>query len=342
MSSQLATKPQNKAAIIRQSLESSKPQIAAALPSHLKADRIIRQTMTVVQENETLLACNPLSILKGVIKGSELGLEFGAALGQAWLVPFGGQASLIIGYRGLLNLAMRSGMVQSIQPRVVNAGDRFEVRMGSNARILHEPDLNGAGEPTHYYVVIEFANGGKDFEVMSRRQVESHRDRYSKGASRSDSPWKTAFDQMALKTVIRRLAKRLPMSVEFQNAASLDEAGDAGQLVTADVAIDLEQTPTNRVAGMLADKANGNGHADWPETLLPDDVTANHEENLDSEPPQPPKAEHLAASLKSAATAKDLDNAYREVQRAKNTLTDEQSAALSKAYLERKKQLAGS
>lgn len=207
-------------------------QIAKALPKHLTVERMIRQTMTLVQMNPTLLECTPTSILRGVIQSSELGLELNGVLGQAYLVPrWNGkagvhEATFQVGYKGLMALAFRSEKVLNIMPHVAHEMDLFYYQLGTSPRIDHKPSAHPRGEATHYYCVVQMVMGGIDFEVMSKPEIESHRAKYA--PKKGFSPWDSSFDAMALKTVIRRIAKRLPVSVECQNAAAIDEYNEAG------------------------------------------------------------------------------------------------------------------
>jgi recombination protein RecT len=225
-------------------------QIANALPKHLTPGRVLRQAMTLVQKTPALLECSQHSILAGIVQASELG--------QAYLVPrWNGkirakEAVFQVGYRGLIDLAYRSGQVQSFSLRVVHAHEPFRVFLGSHSRIEHEPCLDGdPGAAVAYYAVVKLSGGGEDFEVMSRAQVEAHRAKYSP-ATGGQSPWQTAFDEMALKTVARRLAKRLPLSVEFQEAAVQDEYHEAGVGLEQGRVVAAPLAPPSRTEEVLA------------------------------------------------------------------------------------------
>jgi recombination protein RecT len=192
--------------------------------------------------NPSLLDCTPSSLFGGVIRAAQLGLVIGGPTGESYLLPFANtkkkvkEATLIIGYRGFLQLAHRSGMVRRITPRVVRKGDSFYVRYGSQQNILHEPIRNNAAEPTDYYVILETVTGGLDFEVATYDEMIGHRDRFATVRNASDyirnkSPWYDmthGFHEMAQKTLIRRLAKRMPLSPDMNLAIGLDEQAEAG------------------------------------------------------------------------------------------------------------------
>lgn len=212
------------------------------------AERMVRAMLTECSKTPQLLNCSPLSLFGGVIQVAQLGLELGGPTGQAYLIPFKGTAQVVIGYRGYIALAYRSAQVRRFTPRLVRDGDKFSFTYGTNQGILHEPRGNHLARATHFYASIDLVNGGSDFEVMSLEECQAHRDRYALSAK---GPWSTHFEEMALKTVIRKLAKRVPVSVEWQAAAGLDESAEVGieQTLPAlsfgdvplDIADDLEE-----------------------------------------------------------------------------------------------------
>lgn len=227
-------------------LERMKPQMALALPKHVSAERMARILLTEIRRVPKLADCGRDSLLGAVMTCSQLGLEPGNSLGHAYLLPFdrrgkvggrwevvGTDCQLIIGYRGMIDLARRSGQIVSLSARAVRAGDRFAYRYGLDETIEHIPTDGEPGELTHVYAVAKLKDGGVQFEVLTRAEVERVRNS-SKGYEsavkydKKDNPWITHFEEMAKKTVIRRLFKYLPVSVEMQRAVGLDEQADAG------------------------------------------------------------------------------------------------------------------
>src|SRR5262245_8695245 len=112
------------------------PQIASALPGFLAghAERMLRTLLTECQRTPKLLDCTPKSLIGGVIAVAQLGLELGGPAGQAYLLPFNGQAQLCIGYKGFITLAHRCGQLKRLTPRVVYEGDTFGVEYGSQQK----------------------------------------------------------------------------------------------------------------------------------------------------------------------------------------------------------------
>lgn len=220
---------------VRKLLESLKPQIALALPKHMTADRMSRVAMTCVLRTPKLLECDQTSLAGAIVTCSQLGLEPDPMLGHAHLVPFYNSKArryevvVIPGYKGLMKLARNSGLVSTIDAHVVHTRDTFAYAYGLTPQLRHVPyqGPEDAGPATHYYAVCRLRDGGHVFTVMTKAEVERHRDRFVKNV-REDSTWITDFDAMAIKTAIRMLAKFMPASVELQRAAALDERVEAG------------------------------------------------------------------------------------------------------------------
>lgn len=250
------TPAQQKPSTIFNMLEQYKSQIALALPKHLTADRMARIVTTEIRKNPALLKCNQISLFGAVIQCSQLGLEPGNNLGHAYLLPFKTDVQLIIGYRGMIDLARRSGQILSINVYEVFDTDEFDVAFGLEPNIIHKRDIKtgGSGNLIAVYAVAKLKDGGTQFEVMTTKQVDKIREQ-SQAAKSNYSPWKTHYNEMAKKTVIRRLFKYLPVSIEIQQAVTLDESADAGigqgnKAMLFPDAIDVENTPDEIVDGV--------------------------------------------------------------------------------------------
>lgn len=207
-------------------LEMQRPAIMAALPRNIDVDRFSRIVLTEVRRNPTLLSCDPMSILAATMQSAQLGLEPGSGLGEAYIIPYKREATFQIGYKGVTKLARNSGDVIAIWSEAVYSGDTFRVIMGTSPSIVHEPDFDAERGTytamTHVYAVAELANGGKQFAVMTKAEIEAHKKRYSRGWEKG--PWSDplAAVEMAKKTVVLRLAKMLPLSAETARAFASD------------------------------------------------------------------------------------------------------------------------
>lgn len=231
----LITKKDNKPKSLAELINSTtiKNQLAMALPKHMNADRMARIITTELRKTPKLGECNLQSFLGAAVQCSQLGLEPGGALGHAYLLPFGnGKASdgkqnvqLIIGYRGMIDLARRSGQIVSISARTVRDGDDFKYEYGLNETLTHTPKADESSNITHVYAVARLKDGGVQFEVMTYSQIDTVRKQSKAG---DNGPWVSHWEEMAKKTVIRRLFKYLPVSIEMQKAVILDEKAEAG------------------------------------------------------------------------------------------------------------------
>ena len=163
------------------------------------------------------------------ITATQLGLEPGVA-GMGELIPFktkqGWVCQFMPGYKGLMDLARRSGQVGAINAECVHENDRFSYSLGTNPHIEHVPAGGDRGKVTHVYAAAHLvATNEWQFKVLTREDVEMVR----KGSrSGNVGPWQSHWDEMAKKTAIRALCKLLPASIEVQKAVALDEMADAG------------------------------------------------------------------------------------------------------------------
>lgn len=225
MSTELA--PRNaKIQTIRQLLDRSKQQIRLALPNHMSPDRMLRITMTSVQRNPDLLDCTPESLMGAIIQSAQLGLEPDGVLGHSYLVPYGKVCTFIPGYKGLMVLARRSGEISTIMAEVVHSKDVFEYELGLNAKLKHIPtDEEDEGAFIAAYAVAKLKDGGVQFVVMRKTAIDKIRKR---SAAANKGPWVSDYEEMSKKTVLRRLCKYLPCSVELERAIALDERAEVG------------------------------------------------------------------------------------------------------------------
>lgn len=218
-------------------VRSMESEFALALGGRELAERFVRVSLTALGRNPDLANCTQETLLGGLMTCAQLHLEPNDPRGLAYLIPFKNnkagtvEAQLIIGYKGLVDLAYRSGQIKTIAAEPVHAGDEFSEQRWPR-QLTHRAAQGDRGPVVRYYAAVEYRDGGQDFTVMTVDEIERHRDLYSKGAQRNDSPWKTAFDAMARKTVLRRLAKMMPLSVDDlrQFAAAVHVDGTSGSV----------------------------------------------------------------------------------------------------------------
>lgn len=212
--------------------------INRALPRHLKPEKIISAAMTAVSLQPKLLDCDSNTVLRSVILASQLGLEPGGALGSAYLVPYGRQCQLIVGYRGLIDLARRSGQVLGVEARVVYDCDEFHIEYGTESKVVHTP-AQERPEGSRFlgaYAVIHIRDGRPLIEWMSKTEIDRIRNLSRAGKS---GPWADHFDEMARKTVVRRAMKYAPLTTELATAIQADEQADRGEEQAGDIILDI-------------------------------------------------------------------------------------------------------
>lgn len=203
---------------LAQLIERMKPEMGRALPKHLNPDRMTRIALTVLRQTPTLAQCTPDSFLGALMTASQLGLEPGP-LGESYLVPYGNKVTFIPGYRGLIKLARNSGQLVDIWAEIVYANDTFKQTLGLHRDLVHEPAEGERGKPIAAYAAAELKDGGRPFVVMTVAEIEAIRGRSRSGAN---GPWKTDWNAMAKKTLIKQLSKWLPLSAEFNTAVVMD------------------------------------------------------------------------------------------------------------------------
>lgn len=225
-----AVQPSKQGKTLADLFEEMKPAIAQAIPKHLTPDRLLRIATTSIRTNPKLKVCTPESLLGAVMQCAQLGLE-PTILGHAYLIPYrnkdketGGfkdECQFQIGYKGLIELARRTGQISSIIAQAVHEKDTFEYEYGINDKLRHVPADGDRGAVTRYYAYAKFKDGGYSFLVMSKQDIMIHRDKFSK--AKNYGPWVDHFDEMAKKTVLKALMKYMPISIEFQRAVDQDE-----------------------------------------------------------------------------------------------------------------------
>lgn len=221
-------------------LKSRQAEIQKMLPKHLNAERLLKVAQIAATTTPALAKCDVPSLIGAIGQCAQMGLEPNTVLGHAYLVPFNikrkdtngnerwvNSVQVIIGYKGLIDLARRSGQIVSIAAHEVCMADHFDMVYGLDEKLEHKPALGERGDIIGFYAVAKLKDGGHCFEFMSLHQVrEIMAATQSKGKY---GPWKDHFTEMGRKTVIRRLAKYLPLSIEFQTAAALDSMAETGR-----------------------------------------------------------------------------------------------------------------
>ncbi|MHB9305060.1 recombinase RecT [Fusobacterium polymorphum] len=201
-------------------IQAGSKQFATALPKHINSDRFVRIAITTIRQNPKLAQCNQESLLGALMVSAQLGLEPGV-LGQCYLIPYGRECQFQIGYKGMIELLRRSGQLKDIYAYSVYENDEFEMTYGLDRDLKHKPNLQNKGNFIGCYCVAVLKDDARAFEYMTKEEIEAHGKKFSK--TYGNGPWKTDFEAMAHKTVVKKMLKWLPVSVEFLEMANKDE-----------------------------------------------------------------------------------------------------------------------
>jgi len=201
-------------------LEAGKTRITSLIGNKTEATRFMASALTEIKRNPTIMKCEPSSVLGAVLMAAQLKLDIGQT-GEAYLIPYGKNLQVIIGYKGLLTLSYRSGLVKSVTARAVYENDDFRYSFGLDEVLEHTPATENRGQLTHVYAIARLKDGAVHFEVMAKTEVDEIR---NNAKSKNSTPWNKHYAEMAKKTVVRRLFKYLPSSTEMNQAIALDES----------------------------------------------------------------------------------------------------------------------
>lgn len=215
----VATPRTGRGKTIREVIEEQMPQLRRALPEVLSAERFARLVLTEIRRTPKLAECEPASLIGAMFYAAQLGLEPGP-LQHCFLIPFKRQVTFMLGFRGILELARRSGEILDIQARPVFENDQFSFSYGLNDRLDHTPALGNPGSVVAFYGVARFKDGGHYFLVLSKEDVDKRRARSN---AKESGPWVTDYVAMGCKSVVRAMAAYLPLTAEAATAFAQDE-----------------------------------------------------------------------------------------------------------------------
>jgi recombination protein RecT len=265
---------------LKHMLESKRDNLKRVLPAHLAPDKMIRIALVAASRTPLLLACSKESIYTAMMDAAGLGLEPFTGLNLSYIIPYKNgktgqyEAKFIISYKGMLDLARRSGEILSIDTDVVYDRDKWEVEKGLNPKLVHIPCYDGKdrGTPILVYAIAKFRDGGHQFEIMTIPQIEYIR---TKSKSPQFGPWVDFWEEMARKTCLKKLLKLCPMSTELARAVAKDNSAERDD---PDINVDCIDVESEDSFGGLIDSGPASHHA-----------------------PDPSKAESLAKRLEDIA-----------------------------------------
>ncbi len=212
----------------------ARDQLAAVAAKHMNPERMMRVVANAIRTTPKLGQCEPMSFLGALMQCASLGLEPNTILGHAYMIPFENrrkgvvEVQVVVGYKGLIDLARRSGHITSLSANIHYSDDELWIyEEGTEAQLRHRPGPQ-SGEKLHAYAIAKFKDGGHAYVVLPWAHILRIRDasqgyQTAKKYGKKDSPWMAYEDEMAKKTAVRALSKYLPLSVEFMDAVQIDE-----------------------------------------------------------------------------------------------------------------------
>ena len=240
------------AQIVRGKLEENRSAIMASLPRGFNFDRMCRTAINAISTTPAIAQCTPASVFLSCIRAFSVGLEPNSALAHGYLIPFKNkdvaEAQFMPSYRGMIELARRSGQVGAIYARDVREHDAFTIHLGTANSIEHTPKMDGdRGAAIGFYAVFHLLSGGVDFEYMTVAEIDKVRATSKAGAS---GPWAEWPTEMAKKTVIKRLLKRAPMSIELAGAIQMENEAATGDEQTTIIDVTNLDIPTEGTSSL--------------------------------------------------------------------------------------------
>lgn len=237
---QPVVKEKQKSRLVLDVLESRKDEIAKLCGAHLTPDVLFRISVNVIAKVPKVALCNVASLVQSIITFAEWGLQPNPALGLCYLVPYKDVATPMLGYRGMIELGRRSGFVHDVEARIVREGEKFSVKYGFNPEFEHIPGWDTDQTAIGVWSMATLKTGGRHLELMSAAQVEKAR---ARSKTPNDGPWATDWEEMAKKTVVRRMMKMLPMTQALAEALEKDDENYIDGEVTQRAQIPATRNP---------------------------------------------------------------------------------------------------
>ena len=232
---------------VRQDLRRMSQEFGSVLPPQIPVERFIRTAITAVQQKPELLRTERRSLMGACMQAAQDALLLDGR--EAVLVIYKNKAKYMPMVAGILKKVRQSGQISTIAAHVVYERDEFDYQLGDEERIFHKPNiLEDRGKPVAVYCIARTVDGAAFREVMSTAQVEKIR---ARSRSANDGPWATDWDEMARKTVVRRLSKYLPSSTDMEQVLQRDYEADGGPVQTVSVGeVATQMEPVDMITDM--------------------------------------------------------------------------------------------
>lgn len=310
-------------------------KLKATLPRYMSAERLIKISLVATTRNPDLLECSPASILAALIDCTRWGLEpdgIDAALVPRSSKHGGKHVQLEPMYRGLIRLARRSGQVRNVRARCVYAGERFRYRETLREQVLdYRPDFTIERTPAtlvRVFAVAELAEGEPQVEIMTKADV----DRIRAKSRAQGGPWASDYEEMARKTVIKRLMKFCPRSPELDAALSTLDTEEVDAEVIATAPLEPAPSSAERPAAPRHAKRKNN----TPARVLDAPAEPSAAEELDQGEPERvpvPAEERGAASAPAEGAGKPSGAPAAETRPASGAASPPSAEAFDAGHL---------
>jgi recombination protein RecT len=221
-----------------------------------KSAGFLSSLLTLANNNKLLANADPKSVLAAAATAASLDLPINPSLGKAWVVPYKGAAQFQLGYKGVIELAQRSGKMKFITMLPVYEG---EIRDWNKFTESYVPGEKLSDNVVGYYAAFELLNGFRKASYWTKDEVIAHAKRFSKAFN--SGPWQSDFDSMACKTVLLSIMKTYaPMSIEMQEAMEADGKVVKQNEVTGEAEftdVEVEEAEVVEVDGKVVDTETG-------------------------------------------------------------------------------------
>ena len=302
MATQLAERRDNPVAIIRQNLEQMAPQFKAALPAHITVEKFSRVAMTAIQNNPDLQNADRASLFGSIVRLAQDGLLPDGR--EAAIVMFGGKAQAMPMIAGVLKKIRQSGDVAKVSAQVVHELDEFVWSLGFDEDVTHNPPPldKPRGKVIGAYATAVLKDGSRLLEVMSLEEINQVR---NVSRAKGNGPWVQWFGEMARKTVMRRLSKRLPMSTDIEDFVERDETlPTTPELRAVETVEHAPQSRLDALEGMIEEAETITEDNPNAEEGKPD--TDRGETLFDAPGPRQAKADEIIAAAGNVSTKAEL------------------------------------
>ena len=331
MAPQIAERRDNPVDVIRQTLTQMAPQFEAALPKHITVEKFQRVAMTAIQNTPALQNADRNSLFGSIVRLAQDGLLPDGR--EAAIVMFGDKAQAMPMIAGILKKIRQSGEVAKVSAQVVYEKDEFVWSLGFDEDVTHNPPPldQPRGKPIGAYATAVLKDGSRLLEVMSLEEIEKVR---AVSRAKGNGPWVSWWGEMARKTVMRRLSKRLPMSTDLEDAFDRDETLTPDAPPVGEV-IDLQPTaPLSRLDALEHSLGND------PEEAEVEEIEEGRAEEAFGEANSISAAE-LIAHINAKVTAMDVNSLVSSWKDAIAAFSEKDRAAVEIAQADRIAEIKG-